>query len=414
MRLIEFENVSKRFVLHHERARSFQELFVNAVKRNSGREEFWAIKDVSFQIEQGESLAIVGPNGSGKSTTLKLVSRILQPTKGQVTVAKRVSALLELGAGFHPELTGRENVYLNGSLFGYSRSEMDAKFDDIVEFAELEHFIDTPIKHFSTGMVMRLGFSVAIFTDPEILITDEVLAVGDESFQRKCLDKIWQYRHEGRTIIFVSHSLSTVRTLCQRAIWLDHGVMKADGAASDVVDAYLVDTYKRSAEHGIDAAHSATGNRWGTGQALITDVRFCEASGAERTGPVYETGEPMVVRVSYDAKERIERPQFGLAIHRADGMHITGPNNVVHGRELPAIEGAGWFEYRIDRLPLLQGKYELTIAIYDHEALHPFDHHHRMYVFNVLNGTVREQEGGIQIPASWRFSQEVGDLDGVA
>jgi lipopolysaccharide transport system ATP-binding protein len=401
MALIQFFDVSKRFVLHHERARSFQEVFVTMFRPRRATEEFWALRNVSFEIEQGESVAIVGPNGSGKSTTLKLVSRILQPTSGKVLVTKRVSALLELGAGFHPELTGRENIFLNGSLLGFTRADMLARFDDIVEFAELERFIDTPIKHYSTGMVTRLGFAVAVYTDPEILITDEVLAVGDEGFQRKCLDRIWQFRREGRTIIFVSHALGTVRGLCARSIWLNKGLLMADGPSAEVVDAYMIDAYK-TLEHKTLAEKTLGAQRWGSGQAMITGVTFLDGAGKRRE--VFETGEPLVIRVEYLAQERIDGPQFGIGIHRADGVHVAAPNNVAARFETPFIEGRGAFEYRIEKLPLLQGEYEITAAIYDHDAIHPYDHHERMYLLHVWNGTASiDRWGLVNMPGTWTF-----------
>ena len=250
-KVVKFSNVSKKFTLHHERPNSFQDMVVSLFGLRSpsrlgkamprpANEQFWALKDVNFGIYQGEAVGIIGENGSGKSTTLKLISRILDPTSGSVSVRGKVSALLELGTGFHPELTGRENIFLNGSLLGIPRKEMAQRYEDIVDFAELQEFIDTPIKHYSSGMVMRLGFAVAINVDPDILLTDEVLAVGDEAFQRKCLDYIAALRKRGVTIIFVSHALDAVRGLCQRAIWLDHGKVVADGPAGEVIDQYLV------------------------------------------------------------------------------------------------------------------------------------------------------------------------------
>ncbi|MBL7184675.1 MAG: ABC transporter ATP-binding protein, partial [Anaerolineae bacterium] len=237
---VRFDNVSKRFTLRHERSRSFQEAALAFLRgqRNS-REELWALKDVSFAIERGKTLGLIGPNGSGKSTVLKLITRILEPTSGQVVVQGRVSALIELGAGFHPDLTGRENVYLNGSLLGFGRNEMKGKFDSIVEFSELEKFIDVPIKHYSSGMHMRLGFAVAIHVDPDILLIDEILAVGDQAFQNKCLGKIGELKSQGVTILFVSHDLEAVRNLCPSAIWLENGVIQESGTTDRVIDSYL-------------------------------------------------------------------------------------------------------------------------------------------------------------------------------
>jgi lipopolysaccharide transport system ATP-binding protein len=240
--VVSLSNVSKRFLIRHERARSFQDTVVNLFHhRNGNVEEFWALKGVSFDVERGETIGIVGQNGSGKSTILKLVTRILYPTSGRVSVGGKISALIELGAGFHPDLTGRENIYLNGSIMGMGRRDMDHRIGQIVEFSELERFIDTPVRHYSSGMYARLGFSVAVSVDPDILIVDEVLAVGDEAFARKCLDKFGEFRRQGRTIVMVSHALPAIERLCDRAIWIHHGAVKANGPAGEVVQSYLAE-----------------------------------------------------------------------------------------------------------------------------------------------------------------------------
>ncbi len=237
---VSFEDVSKRFVLRHERAYTVLESMISMVRPSRrSTEEFWALRAVSFEIPDGETLGIIGPNGAGKSTALKLMARILEPTSGQVVVRGRISPLLELGAGFHPELTGRENVYLNAALFGVSQAEAQDRYDQIVEFSELNDFIDVPLKHYSSGMYMRLGFAVAANIIPDILLVDEILAVGDEAFQRKCLRKIEEFRREGRTIVFVSHDLPTVSRICHRALWLDKGRVMALGPTDDLVDRYL-------------------------------------------------------------------------------------------------------------------------------------------------------------------------------
>ena len=237
---ISFDDVSKRFVLRHERAYTVLESMISMVRPGRrSTEEFWALRAVNFEIPDGETFGIIGPNGAGKSTALKLMARILEPTSGQVVVRGRISPLLELGAGFHPELTGRENVYLNAALFGVSQAEAQDRYDQIVEFSELNDFIDVPLKHYSSGMYMRLGFAVAANIIPDILLVDEILAVGDEAFQRKCLRKIEEFRREGRTIVFVSHDLPTVSRICHRALWLDKGRVMALGPTDDLVDRYL-------------------------------------------------------------------------------------------------------------------------------------------------------------------------------
>lgn len=234
--VITFQNVSKEFRFSKLRVRSLQEIFVNILNREARRRRhFWALKDVSFSIKAGETVGILGPNGSGKSTILKLISRIIDPTKGTITVSGRLSALLELGAGFHPDLTGRENIYLNGSILGLDRRVMKQKLDSIIEFADIGEFIDVPIHNYSSGMQMRLGFSVAVHVEPEIILVDEVLAVGDYSFQLKCLERIRQMQQERVTILFVSHDFEAVRRLCTRALWLDEGRLCAQGEVDEVL-----------------------------------------------------------------------------------------------------------------------------------------------------------------------------------
>lgn len=234
--VITFQNVSKEFKLSQLRVRSFQEIFVNILNPGARRRKhFWALKDVSFSIKAGQTVGILGPNGSGKSTILKLISRIIDPTKGIITISGRLSALLELGAGFHPDLTGRENIYLNGSILGLDRKAMNRKLDDIIAFADIGEFIDVPIRSYSSGMQVRLGFSVAVHVEPEIILVDEVLAVGDYSFQLKCLDRIRQLQRDGVTILFVSHDFAAVRGLCTQALWLDNGRLQAQGDAGDIL-----------------------------------------------------------------------------------------------------------------------------------------------------------------------------------
>jgi ABC-type polysaccharide/polyol phosphate transport system ATPase subunit len=237
--IIEVTDVSRRFVLFHERPQTFQELFVRTLQRNvSQREDFWALRDINLTVYPGDSVGIVGRNGSGKSTLLKLIAGLMQPTSGSVTVYGTIAALLEVGAGFHPDLSGRENIYLNGAFLGFSKKQLARIVPEIIAFSELEHFIDVPVKHYSSGMYMRLGFSIAILVDPDILITDEVFAVGDDAFRAKCEERIADFRRRGKTMLFVSHSLAAVLALCDRAIWLDQGKILAAGNVEHVGRAY--------------------------------------------------------------------------------------------------------------------------------------------------------------------------------
>ncbi len=399
--VIRFENVSKKFSLHHERARSFQELVVGLFRRGDERhEEFWALRDVSFAVEQGETVGLIGPNGAGKSTALKLISRIIEPTSGRIEVEGRVGALLELGAGFHPDLTGRENIYLNGSILGLSRAQIRHEMDAIVAFAELERFIDVPVKHYSSGMYVRLGFSVAVHTEPEVLLVDEVLAVGDASFQRKCLERIDHMRSAGVTVLLVSHSPENVRATCSRAIWLDDGRLIDDGSTESVVARYL--THSWDAEEGKLKPRTESNRRWGSGEVQITHVRLLDGAGRERQH--FETGEPLTVEMSYHAAKRVERPVFGLAIHRNDGTHITGPNTRFAGYEIPWIEGEGSVKYAVRSLPLLEGHYSVSVAVHNWQDTKTFDYHDRLYPFRVLSPE-GEQYGVVTLNGEWQLSK---------
>ena len=398
---IQFEHVSKRFVLHRHRARSFQEMALHLLRRkeNGRREIFWALADASFEIQTGETVALVGPNGAGKSTVLKLVSRIVDPTSGRIAVNGKVGALLELGTGFHPDLTGRENVYLNGAILRLSRDQIRRKLDDIIEFAEMERFIDVPVKHYSSGMYVRLGFSVAVHTDPELLLVDEVLAVGDVSFQRKCLERIDRLREQGTTILFVSHDANAARRLCHRAIWLDNGRVVLDGNPETVIREYSWRSYQ---EHGA-AAHQNGSTRHGTGEVRFEEVRLLDSQGKPRD--FFNTGEPLIVEMRYRARLRVDRPVFGIAIHRSDGIHVTGPNTQFARHVIPSIDGDGIVRYTVPFLPLLEGTYYVTVAVVDWDDTEMFDYHDRLYPFRVLPSQ-DERYGMVTLQGIWSSSEE--------
>lgn len=427
MSTVRFHNVSKKFTLHRERSRSLQELFLNTVqrRRRSVKEDYWALHGVSFEIKAGEMVGIIGPNGAGKSTILKLIARIIEPTSGDIEINGSVGALLELGAGFHPDLTGRENIYLNGSILGFNRTKMDSIYDDILAFSRMGRFIDVPVKHYSSGMYMRLGFSIAIHLQPDILLVDEVLAVGDKAFQLRCLDKINEIRRQGVSIILVTHDLDSVRDMCDRAIWLDEGQIRTEGPVEPVLDQYMTQVFIDSEQTLLaaestrlegqladtscsdteDAQVRAQGRpawRWGSREAEIVRVRLLDEQGQERR--VFMTGETMIVRMHFAACQRIEKPQFGLAFHHANGFHISGPNTVFSGVDIKAIEGEGYIDYAIDGLPLLAGTYLLSVALYDYEGVHAYDHHHQAFTFRVRpNKAIREEFGTLLIPAEWRL-----------
>lgn len=407
--LIELHNISKRFKIRREKQRSFQESFIGLFRREQGEVEyFWPLRDVSLMVYPGNSIGILGPNGSGKSTLLKLITGILDPTDGRMKVSGRVASLLELGAGFHPDLTGRENVYLNGSVHGLSRKEMDVRLESIIDFAELGDFIDTPVKHYSSGMYVRLGFAVAIHTEPDVLLVDEVLTVGDQVFQHKCLERIQELQQQGVAIVLVSHSLAEVDRLCDRAVWLQDGLVRLDGDTSQVIDEYAAffdDLYyhqrrDRRQEEPDEFTIVRSDQRWGTGDANITQVALLDASGTE---PEYfTTGEPLRLLIHYRTRRRLETPAFGVALYRSDGVHINGPNSVRDGYAIPFIDGSGVVEYFVDSLPLTAGQYQLTVAIYNEDSTVAMDHHHRMYGFEVRSPVFRGEEGIVHMPATWR------------
>jgi ABC-type polysaccharide/polyol phosphate transport system ATPase subunit len=349
---VSLRDVSKRFRLRRAgQVSTVKDLFVQLFARGRGPalfagEELWALRDVSLELGRGRMTGIIGSNGSGKSTLLKVLGGILKPTTGQVSVRGRVSALIELGAGFHPEFTGRENIFVNGVLLGLSRAEIRARFDEIVAFAGLEPFVDNPVKTYSSGMYMRLGFAIAVTVDPDILLIDEVLAVGDEAFQHRCVGKIQEFKARGKTIVLVSHDLSSIERLCDEAVWLDGGRLRLQGETREVVGRYLDHVAREEAralgvEHAQAEAAARTGNaaRWGTREIEITSVRLADAAGQERY--LYESGEACSIRLGYRAHQPVENPVFGIGIFRKDGLCCYGTNTAIDRAQWGKLTGGG-------------------------------------------------------------------------
>lgn len=380
------DGLSKRFRLYHDRNQSLKSLIMRGGRARF--EEFWALRDVSLEISEGTTFGFIGTNGSGKSTLLKCLARILQPDEGSARTRGKVSALLELGAGFHPELSGRENVYLNGSILGMSTRELDRRFDEIVGFAGLERFIDTPVKNYSSGMYVRLGFSVAINVDPDVLLIDEVLAVGDEQFQRRCNERFADLRAQGKTIVVVSHSLGTVRSMCDQVAWLDEGTLRGVGPSGDLVDQYLGQVHQDRT----DEAHD-TGSRWGSGEVRIEQIEVLDSDARPTTNVT--AGEPVTFRFHYDAPAPVERPSFSMAIHTVEGVLVTNPNAREGGLTPEKIEGRGVVDLVVGHLPLLPGTYDLSGTISDDTNLHVYDARHRAVRFDVEPGMPRESFGGL-------------------
>ena len=384
------EGVSKRFRVYHERNQSLKAAIMRG--RRSLYEDFWALRDVGFEIPTGRTFGLIGDNGSGKSTLLKCIAGILTPDAGSITARGRTAALLEVGSGFHPELSGRDNIYLNASILGMTRKEIERKFDAIVDFSGVEPFIDQPVKNYSSGMYVRLGFSVAINVDPEILLVDEVLAVGDAAFQEKCQEKFAQFSREGRTVVVVSHAMPALRAMSEHVAWLDHGRLVETGEAKPIIERYL-DSTRDDARVGTDGRV-----RWGSGEAEIVDIELVR--GGTPTSMV-RTGDGVVVRIRYAARERIEHPVFGLAIESHDGVYLWGNNTKDAGFAVEAIEGAGVVECRIPRVMLQPGRFQVMASIVDTSTTHVFDYLREAAWLTVDYGTPIESGGYLALDGRW-------------
>jgi ABC-type polysaccharide/polyol phosphate transport system ATPase subunit len=380
-------------------------------------ETFDALKGVSFDVTAGETFGIIGRNGSGKSSMLKLVAGIGRPTSGSLNVQGRVSALIELGAGFHPEISGRDNVFINGMMLGLTRREMSARFDQIVAFAELEDFIDAPVKTYSSGMYMRLGFAVAIHVDPDVLLVDEVLAVGDEAFTHKCLDKFAEFRRRGRTVLLVTHSLDLVTRFCDEALWLDHGVVKMQGDPRRVIDAYLLDVAGAEARALSVAAKdgprsSSTGTapepadmskadegRWGSREVELTSVELLDGNG--EPARVFQSGDQVEVRLRVRARQPVSDLVFGVGIFNAEGVCCYGTNTAIEGADSAALSGDGEVSFVMPRLDLVAGTYKIDVAAHRLNGV-PYDYHRLLYTLRV---TAAIKDTGIFRPEHrWAFS----------
>lgn len=396
MSAITAEHVSKSYVVRTERRRTLKEMLL---RQYAPSRRLDALHDVSFEVAEGETFAVVGANGSGKSTLLKLVAGTARPTSGSLTVNGRVSALLELGAGFHPDFTGRENVFLNAALLGLSRRETERVLPEIEAFAELGDFFDAAVKTYSSGMYMRLAFAVAAHVDPDVLLIDEILAVGDEYFQRKCFAKLNEFRSREKTICFVSHDLNAVGRLCRRGVLLEGGRVRAQGDIRLVLEAYaeLVEAHEAHAL----ATDAPSGDRWGSGEVRVEKVTL--ASG-ERESLVVQSGEPFSITLGWEAQRGVDEAVFGVTIYRDDGVSVYGTNTQLDGVRVPLRGGAGALTFRVPRLPLLPGRYELDVAAAS-PALHTYDYHSKRFSFRV-SGSAGEL-GTSRIEHTWQISEEV-------
>jgi ABC-2 type transport system ATP-binding protein len=355
--VVRVSEVSKRFVIRKEK--SLKERIVNAGRSKRYKDDFWALRDVDFEINSGTTVGLIGANGSGKSTLLKLIGGIIQPTSGTVTRRGRLAALIELGAGFHPDLTGRENVYLNCAILGMSRAQTRLHFDSIVEFSGIEQFIDTQVKFYSSGMYIRLAFSVAVHVDPDVLLVDEVLAVGDEPFQRKCMDRIRSFQAEGRTIVLVTHALDQVAELCDRAIVLEHGNMRVDGDPLDALRFLRADFEVTRQEDRVRERQSEL--RAVTSTAQVESVKLCDGAGQPLT--TLSPGDPMSVHITVRATSRLDDWILGFGIETSLGTSVYGTNTRLLEIAMPAFSGERTFQIQLPQVWLGEGSYTVHGAI---------------------------------------------------
>ena len=398
---LDVEGLSKKFStnlkssLRYGLTDSFGRVLHLKQSENLRNDEFWALDNVSFSLEEGKSLGLMGLNGSGKTTLLRILNGTYKPDRGHVKLRGNIGSLIAAGAGFSPLLTGRENIYVNATLLGMKPKDIENKFDEIVEFSELGKFIDMPVKNYSSGMGVRLGFAVATVSSPKILLVDEVLAVGDSAFQQKCHEKIEEFKHDGRTIILVSHGLGDVAQLCQTVAWIEKGHLKAIGDAYDVVGEYLGE------------AHDATvrqtgeiGERWGTREVEITGVEFLGLD--KKPISSIRSGAPVTLRVNFHAHQQVPEIVAGFRISHLHGTNIWGTNTKRRSVHVGPVNGDGSIDIEIPEFPLLTGTYDLTIALSDASEVHSFDHWEKGLRFDVSQGKIFD-EGLVTFPAHFSF-----------
>lgn len=413
MNAIEVEGVSKKYRIYHDKSTTLKEriLFFGRTRY----EEHQVLKDITFNVEKGTTIGLIGQNGSGKSTLLKLLSGIIYPDEGKITINGRVSSLLELGAGFHPDFSGRENIYNNASIFGLSRKEIEKRYSQIVNFSELEDFIDNPVRTYSSGMYMRLAFAVAINVDADILLIDEILAVGDANFQKKCIDKIKELKSEGKTIVIVSHDMGAVERICDLTVWLTDGHIKMIDVPRSVINSYLVymgelDEKRLTEESNplpdgqeevpscevngtsIGNDENSTTKRWGNKQIEITDVKLLDKNRNERH--VFAYGEQMTIQMTYNIHKYTDNIVFGIGIFTKDRVQCYGTNTYIDKIKLGKLNNRGTVEFEIPSLELVGGSYSLDVATHTAEGM-PYDYQTDRYFFNVIS---TDQDCGIYKP----------------
>ena len=440
---IEVRDITKSFKIYMDKGSTFKE---KVIFRNRRRyEERPVLKGISFDVKRGEAIGLIGHNGCGKSTTLKLLTRIMYPDSGSIEIKGRVSSLIELGAGFHPDMSGRENIYINASIFGLTKKEIDRRVNDIITFSELEDFIDNPVRTYSSGMYMRLAFSVAINVDAEVLLIDEILAVGDVNFQQKCFEKLKEIKREGTTIVIVSHSLSQIEQICERSIWIDKGKIKEEGRPKEVHEKYLStmeqermnrieEEEKRKEEEwqkaGREENTAGKENEKSQGEAVNRDrskegelkkiPSFCNSNAIRRGNQKIEftniyilnhqqekkklvrTGEEMKLMIEYRCASQITEGTFGIGIYKEDGLYCYGTNTDIELKKALPIEEQGFLEITIPRLQLLAGKYNVNVAVHSKDAVEIYDYIWNVIEFQVFN--TKGDDGLYRMDSVWVYN----------
>lgn len=403
--VIDVRDVKKKFRVYSDRGNTLKERMLFAGRRK--HQDHWVLKGISFRVRKGEAVGLIGENGCGKSTTLKMLTKILYPDEGTIEMNGRVSSLIELGAGFHPDLSGRENIYTNASIFGLSRKEIDSRLEQIIAFSELEEFIDHPVRTYSSGMYMRLAFAVAINVDADILLIDEILAVGDAAFQAKCFEKLQEIKAKGTTIVIVSHAMAQLEQICERSIWIEDGVIRMDGAPRDVHPYYmermsLKNQARRSGEAQDRTVEEkdAEGNlkRWGSGEARMTAVTVLDAEGKERNS--FTPWESFTVHIDYTAEKELHDAVIGLALYRGDGALVYGTNTLIDTSRPVSLNTAGSIDLHVDGLPAANGKYSVDLALHRPDGFN-YDFWREICTVDIADKV--QAAGEIALPHRWEI-----------
>ncbi len=426
---IEVKNITKAFKVYLDRSNNVKDFIIHSNRRRYENRQ--VLKGISFEVKKGEAVGLIGHNGCGKSTTLKLLTKIMYPDSGTIEMKGRVSSLIELGAGFHPDMSGRENIYINASIFGLSKKEIDNRIDDIIAFSELEEFIDNPVRTYSSGMYMRLAFAVAINVDAEILLIDEILAVGDVAFQAKCFNRLREIKKAGTTIVIVSHSLSQIEQICEKSIWIHEGIIRKEGQPRIVDPQYMAYMSQKSAEREKKIGENQSeedvikektdkkvaenqekeeakkpeqenekgaSKRWGSKEVVMDKIVLLDSKGRERKS--FRNDESICIRIHYTAIKKIEDAVLGIAVYRSDQLYIYGTNTLIDFSEQISLSDQGTVDLEIDHMPLNAGRYSIDLAFHRPDGFN-YDFWRECCLMDITNE--KNEVGIISLPHTWHI-----------